>query len=162
MANEITVELNDEQLERYQIMQENGLSVGEAIDLIFYLRDHYGVRNDQLLEERLEQLVIKKSKLEDEMEKTDKDLTPELEKVTAEMDVIKKLKNTSYDFEAKEKILEKECKKAGIPGRLIPVPRSITSDCGMSWCSDPEDRAVIEAFVKEKDMEYAGFYEVLV
>ena len=58
--------------------------------------------------------------------------------------------------------MEKECKKAGIPGRLIPVPRSITSDCGMSWCSDPDDRAVIEAFVKEKDMEYAGFYEVLV
>ena len=108
MANEITVELNDEQFERYQIMQENGLSVGEAIDLIFYLRDHYGVRNDQLLEERLEQLVIKKSKLEDEMEKTDKDLTPELEKVTAEMDVINKLKDTAYDFEAKEKILEKE------------------------------------------------------
>ena len=53
MANEITVELNDEQFERYQIMEENGLSVGEAIDLIFYLRDHYGVRNDQLLEERL-------------------------------------------------------------------------------------------------------------
>ena len=88
MANEITVELNDEQLERYQIMQENGLSVGEAIDLIFYLRDHYGVRNDQLLEERLEQLVIKKSKLEDEMEKTDKDLTPEkiLEKEYAAID----------------------------------------------------------------------------
>ena len=100
MANEITVELNDEQLERYQIMQENGLSVGEAIDLIFYLRDHYGVRNDQLLEERLEQLIIKKSKLEDEMDKTDSDLTAELEKVTAEMDVINKLKDTAYDFEA--------------------------------------------------------------
>ena len=67
MANEITVELNDEQFERYQIMEENGLSVGEAIDLIFYLRDHYGVRNDQ-----------------------------------------HKLKDTAYDFEAKEKILEKE------------------------------------------------------
>ena len=108
MANEINVELNDAQFERYQIMQENGLSVGEAIDLIFYLRDHYGVRNDQLLEERLEQLVIKKSKLEDEMENTDKDLTPELEKVTAEMDVINKLKDTAYDFEDKVKILEKE------------------------------------------------------
>ena len=107
MANEINVELNDEQFERYQIMQENGLSVGEAIDLIFYLRDYYGVRNDQLLEERLEQLIIKKSKLEDEMDKTDSDLTAELEKVTAEMDVINKLKDTAYDFEAKEKILEK-------------------------------------------------------
>ena len=58
--------------------------------------------------------------------------------------------------------MEKACKKESIPGRLIPVPRSITSDCGMSWCSDPEDRTVIEAFVKENDMEYAGFYEALV
>lgn len=108
MANEITVELNDEQFKRYQIMQENGLSIGEAIDLIFYLRDHYGVRNDQLLEERLEQLIIKKAKLEEEMKNTDNDLTAELQKVTAEMDVLDKLKDTAYDFEAKEKILEKE------------------------------------------------------
>ena len=108
MANEITVELHDEQFKRYQIMQENGFSIGEAIDLIFYLRDHYGVRNDQLLEERLEQLIIKKAKLEEEMKNTDNDLTAELQKVTAEMDVLDKLKDTAYDFEAKEKILEKE------------------------------------------------------
>ncbi len=108
MVNEITAELNDEQFKRYQIMQENGLSIGEAIDLIFYLRDHYGVRNDQLLEDRLEHLIIKKAKLEEEMKNTDNDLTAELQKVTAEMDVIDKLKDTAYDFEAKEKILEKE------------------------------------------------------
>lgn len=108
MANEITAELNDEQFEKYQTMKENGLDVGEAIDLIFYLRDHFGVRNDELLEERLEELLIKKSELEDEMESTDDDLTAELQKVTAEIDVIDKLKDTAYDFEAKEKILEKE------------------------------------------------------
>ncbi|MBO7518207.1 MAG: hypothetical protein J6T31_03770, partial [Methanobrevibacter sp.] len=103
MANEITAELTDEQFERYQIMQENGLSIGEAIDLIFYLRDQYGVRNDQLLEDRLEQLIIKKSELEDEMKNSGNDLTAELQKVTAEMEVIDKLKDTAYDFEAKEK-----------------------------------------------------------
>lgn len=108
MANEITVELNDEQLERYQIMQENGLSVGEAIDLIFYLRDHYGVRNNQLLEERLEQLVIKKSKLEKEMKENNVDLTAELQKVAAEMDVVEKITDNSLDFDSKMKILEKE------------------------------------------------------
>lgn len=108
MANEITAELNDEQFEKYQTMKENGLGVGEAIDLIFYLRDHFGVRNDELLEERLEELLLKKSELEDEMESTDDDLTAELQKVTAEIDVIDKLKDTAYDFETKEKILEKE------------------------------------------------------
>ncbi|MDD6049219.1 MAG: hypothetical protein PUB95_07155 [Methanobrevibacter ruminantium] len=108
MANEITAELNDEQFERYQIMQENELSIGEAIDLIFYLRDHYGVRNDQLLEERLEQLILRKSELESEMENSDKDLSSDLSKIAAEMDVLEKLKDTTYDFEAKEEILEKE------------------------------------------------------
>lgn len=108
MANEITAELNDEQFERYQIMQENGMSIGEAIDLIFYLRDHYGTRNDQLLEDRLEQLIIKKNRLEEEMETSDKDLSSELEKVNKELDVVKKIKDNPYDFEAKEKILEKE------------------------------------------------------
>ncbi|MCI5736871.1 hypothetical protein [Methanobrevibacter ruminantium] len=108
MANEITAELNDEQFERYQIMQENELSIGEAIDLIFYLRDHYGVRNDQLLEERLEQLILRKSELESEMENSDKDLSSDLSKIAAEMDILEKLKDTTYDFEAKEEILEKE------------------------------------------------------
>ena len=108
MANEITAELNDEQFERYQIMQEHGMSIGEAIDLIFYLRDHYGTRNDQLLEDRLEQLIIKKNRLEEEMETSDKDLSSELEKVNKELDVVKKIKDNPYDFEAKEKILEKE------------------------------------------------------
>ena len=108
MANEITAELNDEQFERYQIMQENGMSIGEAIDLIFYLRDHDGTRNDQLLEDRLEQLIIKKNRLEEEMETSDKDLSSELEKVNKELDVVKKIKDNPYDFEAKEKILEKE------------------------------------------------------
>ncbi|MDO5842859.1 MAG: hypothetical protein Q4Q24_06315 [Methanobrevibacter ruminantium] len=108
MVNEITAELNDEQFERYQIMQENELSIGEAIDLIFYLRDHYGVRNDQLLEERLEQLILRKSELESEMENSDKDLSSDLSKIAAEMDILEKLKDTTYDFEAKEEILEKE------------------------------------------------------
>ena len=31
--------------------------------------------------------------------------------------------------------MEKHCKANGLPGRLIPVPRSITSDCGMAWAS---------------------------
>ena len=108
MANEITAELNDEQFKKYQIMEENGLSVGEAIDLIFYLRDQYGARNNQLLEDRIEQLIIKKSKLEEEMEKTDKDLSEDLEKVNRELEVVRKITDDQYDYDAKAKILEKE------------------------------------------------------
>jgi len=28
---------------------------------------------------------------------------------------------------------EKRCKSADVPGRLIPVPTSITAGCGMAW-----------------------------
>ena len=106
MAKEITVELTDEQYKHYRIMQENGLSIGEAIELIFYLRDQYGVRNDQLLEERLAQLNIKKERLENEQ--SDKDVSAELEKVNKELEVVKKISNDEYDYDAKAKILEKE------------------------------------------------------
>ena len=29
--------------------------------------------------------------------------------------------------------LERACTQAGLPGRIVPVPRSITADCGMAW-----------------------------
>ena len=31
--------------------------------------------------------------------------------------------------------MEKACKEAGAPGRLIPVPREISAGCGLSWCA---------------------------
>ena len=29
--------------------------------------------------------------------------------------------------------MERECKKAGFEGRLIPVPREISASCGLAW-----------------------------
>lgn len=108
MAKEITVELTDDQYKNYLLLEENGMSVGEVIDLLFYLRDHYGTRNNQLLEERLEQLITKKERLENEMNESDKDVSAELEKVNKELEVVKKISNDEYDYDAKAKILEKE------------------------------------------------------
>ena len=36
--------------------------------------------------------------------------------------------------------MEKSCKATGAPGRLIPVPRSISASCGLSWCAPPTSR----------------------
>ena len=57
--------------------------------------------------------------------------------------------------------MERVCTAAGLPGRLIPVPREITAGCGMSWKAEPEDRAALEAFVKEKGITVAGWYELM-
>lgn len=108
MAKEITVELTDDQYKNYLLLEENGMGVGEVIDLLFYLRDHYGTRNNQLLEERLEQLITKKERLENEMNESDKDVSAELEKVNKELEVVQKISNDDYDYDAKAKILEKE------------------------------------------------------
>ena len=35
---------------------------------------------------------------------------------------------------------EKACEQAGLPGRIIPVPREITADCGLGWRTAPENR----------------------
>ena len=29
--------------------------------------------------------------------------------------------------------MEQRCQEAGLAGRLIPVPRTITADCGLAW-----------------------------
>ena len=108
MANEITAELNDEQFKKYQILQENDMSIGELIDLVFYLRDHYGVRNNQLLEDRLEELTKKREILEEKMENSDEDVSAELERVIREIDVVEKITDNTLDFDSKMKILEKE------------------------------------------------------
>ena len=31
--------------------------------------------------------------------------------------------------------MERLCRDKGLPGRLIPVPRELTADCGMAWCA---------------------------
>ena len=33
---------------------------------------------------------------------------------------------------------EQLCRRLGLEGKLISVPRSITSDCGIAWSAPPE------------------------
>ncbi len=34
---------------------------------------------------------------------------------------------------------EKRCLAAGVPGRLIPLPREISAGCGLAWRMLPEE-----------------------
>ena len=34
---------------------------------------------------------------------------------------------------------EKQCLAAGVPGRLIPLPREISAGCGLAWRMLPEE-----------------------
>ena len=56
---------------------------------------------------------------------------------------------------------EKYCLAAGLPGRLIPVPTSITAGCGMSWMADPADRVALEEAIKKDALKVDALYEVV-
>ena len=51
--------------------------------------------------------------------------------------------------------------REGLPGRLIPVPRSITAGCGMGWSAPPSARADLEALVIRERLDVDGLYAVL-
>lgn len=54
--------------------------------------------------------------------------------------------------------LEKLCKENDLPGRLIPVPRSITADCGLAWRCELELRDRLQALASDVDVE--NWYEI--
>ena len=50
--------------------------------------------------------------------------------------------------------MEIACKAAGVQGRLIPVPRSISAGCGLAWCANPENEASIRALMNARGLRF--------
>ena len=44
---------------------------------------------------------------------------------------------------------EKLCEAKAVPGRLIPVPKEISSGCGLAWCVDFESANLIDDLIRE-------------
>ena len=53
---------------------------------------------------------------------------------------------------------EQLCRRFGLEGKLISVPRSLTSDCGIAWSAPPEVRDVLEQKLAELGVEIDGFH----
>ena len=58
--------------------------------------------------------------------------------------------------------MEALCKVQNLPGRLIPTPRELTADCGMSWRAEVQDRAALAALTEAEGLEVDGFYELMI
>jgi hypothetical protein len=55
---------------------------------------------------------------------------------------------------------EKNCRKAGLDVRVIPLPRELSSSCGLA-CSYPCDsRGAVDEIVRSARIDAAGFYEI--
>lgn len=57
--------------------------------------------------------------------------------------------------------MEAACREEGLPGRLIPVPRSVTAGCGLCWTAPPESREALEELVIKKRLDVDGIYAII-
>ena len=58
--------------------------------------------------------------------------------------------------------MERYCMENGIPGRLIPTPRQITSDCGLAWSAPPEAEAAVLQAAASGSVMIAASYQLLI
>lgn len=57
--------------------------------------------------------------------------------------------------------MERLCKAGDVPGRLIPVPRTITAGCGMCWAAPPSAREAVEELVMARHLMIDGIYAII-
>ena len=49
---------------------------------------------------------------------------------------------------------EQVCMSNNISGKLVPVPRELSANCGISWQSRAEDEERLKQLLKENDIEW--------
>lgn len=58
--------------------------------------------------------------------------------------------------------MEKACKEEGVPGRLIPIPRSVSAGCGLAWCAAPGEREQIVELMQNAGIEEEALHECMI
>jgi hypothetical protein len=57
-------------------------------------------------------------------------------------------------------LFERACREAGLDVRVIPVPRKLSSSCGLACGFPCGQRAGVEAVVREGGIDVSGFHEI--
>jgi len=91
------IELTDDQAKKVDILKENGMEIGEAIDLLFEMRDTINKHTDQFIDNRINQVTQEKKELEEKMNELDDELS-----------LFNKLKDKSLDVVEKSKLVENQ------------------------------------------------------
>ena len=58
--------------------------------------------------------------------------------------------------------MEDMCKKHHVAGRIIPVPGSISADCGLGWCAEPNDETVLREFIEKQNLRTQGIHQCVI
>lgn len=56
---------------------------------------------------------------------------------------------------------EKLCKEKGIEGKLISAPRDLSADCGIAWCTTPENKERTINEITDANIETQGFFDLV-
>lgn len=51
---------------------------------------------------------------------------------------------------------EELCGRAGLPGRMIPVPGQISAGCGLAWKATPQDQDALVSALAEAGVAVEG------
>ena len=56
---------------------------------------------------------------------------------------------------------ESLCRREELAGKLISVPRCLTSDCGIAWSAPAELRETLETKLAAVGIDTAGFHDLM-
>ncbi|WP_305512749.1 MULTISPECIES: hypothetical protein [unclassified Methanobrevibacter] len=91
------IELTDEQAEKVEILKENGIEVGEAIEILFDMKDAVIEHGNDFFDHRINKAHQEKAELEEK-----------LAQVEDEIELYNKLKGSALNPIQKQKIIVKE------------------------------------------------------
>jgi hypothetical protein len=57
-------------------------------------------------------------------------------------------------------LFERACRKAGLEVRIVPVPRKLSSSCGLACGFPCEQKAGVETVVHEENLDVFSFHEI--
>ena len=55
---------------------------------------------------------------------------------------------------------ENYCQKNRIPGRIIPLPSEISAECGIAWCTEPEEEERLRQAISDGELQAEGLHQV--
>ena len=58
--------------------------------------------------------------------------------------------------------MERICKAENADGRIIPVPGSISADCGLAWCASVDREDSLRSLMERNGLHFQGIYTCMV
>ena len=56
----------------------------------------------------------------------------------------------------------KICKESGADGRIIPVPGSISADCGLAWSAPLSEEETLRRLMDNNKLRFQGIHRCLI